>query len=65
MIFLGNGDATFTAVATSPETGSEPGVIGVGDFNGDGIQDLAIVNNGSGTVTVLLGMETGLSLLPP
>ena len=33
-ILLGNGDGTFTAAA-SPETGSLPNSVAVGDFNGD------------------------------
>ena len=31
----------------------------VGDFNGDGIQDLAVVNTGSNNVSILLGDGTG------
>jgi DNA/RNA endonuclease YhcR with UshA esterase domain len=51
-ILLGNGDGTFTAAA-SPETGSLPNSVAVGDFNGDGIPDLAI-DNGDGTITIRL-----------
>jgi hypothetical protein len=58
-VLLGNGDGTFTAMATSPATGGEPVSIAVGDFNGDGIRDLAVVNEGSNTVTVLLGNGDG------
>jgi autotransporter-associated beta strand protein len=36
-------------------TGAEPGSIAVGDFRGDGLTDLAVVNRGSSTVSVLLG----------
>ncbi len=38
--------------------GALPGWVVVGDFNGDGFQDLATVNQGS-TVTLLLGNGSG------
>ena len=62
-ILLGNGDGTFTAGQTIPITGGGYSVA-VGDFNGDGIPDLAIPNNsGSETspssVTILLGKGDG------
>jgi len=36
-------------------TGSNPQAAAVGDFNGDGNQDLAIANSTSNTISVLLG----------
>ena len=57
-ILLGNGDGTFTA-ATSPVTGYGPQFIALGDFNGDGVPDLAVANLESNTVTVLLGKGDG------
>ncbi len=66
-IFLGNGDAIFhgdgffqppAAVATN----ANPGQMAVGDFNGDGILDMAVVNFGSfsgNTVSVFLGNGNG------
>src|SRR5215813_556245 len=35
--------------------GSDSRAVAVGDFNGDGIQDLAVANGGSNNVSVLLG----------
>jgi hypothetical protein len=57
-IFLGNGDGTFTQ-GTSPTTGNEPYAIAVSDFNGDGILDLAVLNQASNNVTILLGNGDG------
>ena len=60
-ILLGNGDGTFTQAANSPvQVGSAPNAIAVGDFNGDGIADLAVTNQGSNTVSILLGSGNGL-----
>jgi hypothetical protein len=45
---------------TSTSTGATPTAIAVGDFNGDGILDMAVANNTApGTVTVLLGTAAG------
>jgi hypothetical protein len=40
-------------------TGSNPQAAAVGDFNGDGNQDLAIANSTSNTISVLLGKGDG------
>ncbi len=64
-ILLGNGDGTFTQAPNSPiAVGSFPWSVVAGDFNGDGISDLAIVNSqytsgGPGTVSILLGNGNG------
>ena len=61
-IFLGNGDGTFSA-PVSVSTGFAGAIsVVVGDFNGDGKQDLAAVIGGyPGFVAVLLGMGTETS----
>ena len=49
-MLAGNGDGTFTALASDgmDEPYDQPESIVVGDFNGDGILDLAILLNGAG-----------------
>ncbi|HYA18576.1 MAG TPA: FG-GAP-like repeat-containing protein [Bryobacteraceae bacterium] len=59
-VLLGNGSGGFTAASGSPiSVGTSPGPVAVGDFNGDGIQDLAVASYGNNTVTVLLGNGSG------
>jgi hypothetical protein len=63
-VLLGNGKGNF-GTPTSFEVGVHPDVDGhpilltVGDFNGDGISDLATANYGSIDVSVLLGNGKG------
>jgi hypothetical protein len=57
---LGNGSGGFSASAVSPlVAGSNPFALAVGDFNGDGIQDIAVANTFLNNVTILLGDGTG------
>ena len=59
-ILLGDGRGGFSAsLGTPPPLGETPVSIVLGDFNGDGHLDLAIANQSSQTVTVLLGDGTG------
>jgi uncharacterized protein (TIGR03437 family) len=59
-VLLGNGSGGFTTAPGSPITvGEAPVSLAVGDFNGDGHPDLAIANEESSTVTVLLGNGFG------
>ncbi len=60
-IFLGNGDGTFQP-RSDYAAGNIPVGVAVADFNGDGIPDLAVVNNGFGfsnSVSILLGRGDG------
>ena len=41
------------------DAGGSPRSVAVGDFNGDGTPDLAVANNGSNNVSVLLGNGDG------
>jgi hypothetical protein len=59
-IYLGDGSGSFTEVKGSPyATGPAPSFVATLDFNGDGLQDLAIVNSGDNTVSILLGDGAG------
>jgi hypothetical protein len=59
-ILMGNGKGSFTQAPGSPVTvGVQPEYIAVGDFNGDGVPDLATANNGGDSVTFLLGNGDG------
>src|SRR5579859_3458815 len=65
-ILLGSSDGTFNQAANSPlSVGDYPSSIAMGDFNGDGAPDLAIVDilssssGVSGSVTILMGNGDG------
>jgi hypothetical protein len=63
-ILLGDGHGGFRTAPSSPvAVGVFPFAVAVGDFNGDGTPDLAVVNAFSNTVSVLLGNGDG-SLKP-
>jgi hypothetical protein len=56
-ILQGDGRGGFTNAIGSPfPANGNPGPLAVGDFNGDGRPDLAIVNSFQGVVTVLLNI---------
>lgn len=61
-ILLGNGDGTFQPLTTVLTAGELPNGVAVGDFNGDGKLDLAVLNGGNGadsTVNIFLGTGSG------
>lgn len=61
-IFLGNGDGTFSiggAYPTDTGEGPYPQNVVTGDFNQDGVIDLAIANEDTSSVGVLLGKGDG------
>src|SRR5262249_9861259 len=57
-VLLGNGDGSFRA-GGNYATGRGPESVAVGDFNGDGVPDLAVGNDASNNVSVLLGHGDG------
>jgi len=52
-VLEGNGDGSFQA-ARNFGADSGPHSVAVGDFNGDGVKDLAVANNDSNNVSVLI-----------
>jgi hypothetical protein len=62
-VLIGAGDGTFSPSFAST-AGGDPVAIAAGDFNGDGLQDLAVANSGSPDVSVLLGQGGG-AFSPP
>lgn len=58
----GQGDGTFVEQAPSPyATDLSPFGITISDLNGDGVQDIAVTNQNSGTVSVFLGNGAGIA----
>jgi FG-GAP-like repeat/FG-GAP repeat len=57
-VLVQKGNGLFKRVHTYT-VGSVPEAVGIGEFNGDGIADLAIANFGSDNITVLLGNGDG------
>ncbi|HEY0758988.1 MAG TPA: FG-GAP-like repeat-containing protein [Acidisarcina sp.] len=64
-ILLGNGDGTFTEAGFGPPFSQHPQAIGVGDFNGDGIVDVALPNDYNNTVAIFQGNGDGTFTLLP
>ncbi|MGH9617249.1 MAG: FG-GAP repeat domain-containing protein, partial [Acidobacteriaceae bacterium] len=59
-VLTGDGTGTFTLLGSySTGAGTKPSGIVAADFNNDGNLDVATVNSGNNTATVLLGSATG------
>jgi len=58
-VLLGKGDGTFAAPVRYSTGGSGEGQIALGDFNGDGKLDIAVVNQADSTISLLLGNGDG------
>lgn len=58
-VLLGKGDGSFTPVATPPTAGHYTAGFAVGDYNGDGIPDLAVSSLADYAVNILLGKGDG------
>jgi len=66
-ILLGNGDGTFQSKVDYTTTGGPqigPAAITTGDFNDDGVRDLAITDQLDNTVSILLGNGNGTFQAP-
>lgn len=54
-----NGNERALGGGTRYVTGRRPTCVASGDFNGDGLADLAVLNSGDNTVSILLGQGRG------
>lgn len=62
VILLGKGDGSFSKVPVGPTSISEADLfnsMAAADFNGDGIQDLAVADSSDGVVSIYLGKGDG------
>lgn len=69
LVYSGNGNGTFTQGATftlngTSTTGNKPVAITAGDFNVDGLTDLAVTDQQADTVSVLIGNGDGTFASP-
>jgi len=58
-VLLGDGHGSFQGANNFDPGGHLPSSVAVGDFNGDGKQDLAITNFNDSSISILLGDGTG------
>ncbi len=69
LVYLGNGDGTFTQGETfllnnASAAGNKPVAITEGDFNVDGLPDLAVTDEDADTVSILIGNGDGTFATP-
>ncbi len=65
-VLLGDGAGGFNLAPGNHKTvGAQPYSLVVGDFNGDGLQDLAVANEVGNSVTILLGTGSGSFIEAP
>ena len=67
VILLGHGDGSFTVGApmSVPSDSGRHGTVAVGDFNGDGMPDIAFLDYDDGAVTVMLNQTPPMLQLTP
>ncbi len=58
-VLSGNTPVLSLGTSQSPAVGTQPVSVASGDFNGDGVPDLAVANSGGSTVSILLGKGDG------
>ena len=59
-VLLNDGTGVFTAASGSPlATASTPAGVTIADFTNDGVGDIAVTNNGAGTLGVYAGLGSG------
>lgn len=59
-VLLNDGTGFFTPAAASPlATAATPTGVAIADFTNDGIGDIAVTNNGAGTLGVYVGLGSG------
>ena len=61
---MGIGNGTFVTPAVNFGAGGQPFSVAVGDFNNDTILDLAVANDFSDNVSILLGNGNGTFVTP-
>lgn len=70
-VFLNNGNGFNSPTSYTVGTGNpsdpaaDPFALAVGDFNGDGNDDVAVLNNGQTTLTILQGNGNGIFAVKP
>jgi hypothetical protein len=67
VILLGHGDGSFTVAdpMSVPDDSGRRNTVAVGDFNGDGMPDIAFLDNSGGAVAVMLNQTPPILQLTP